>query len=437
MSFRVLLLAVVLPAALRAQMISFSGSYVLPPDDVAINYQRLSGRDPIAMLDRKLDDGELQLEYDPRHGFLRSVLKHLRIPESSQVLVFSKTSFQQHLIAPDRPRALYFGDDIYIGWVQGGEVLEITAVDPVQGAVFYTLEQRKSGLPKFIRRDECVQCHASPKTLGVPGHLVRSVFPDRDGFPLLQGGSFHTDHTSPMSERWGGWYVSGTHGKMRHMGNVVVTDREKPDQLNREAGANRASLKGLFNASPYLRPTSDIVSLMVLEHQAKMHNLLTRVSWEARMALSQQEAINRSLGEPIAHWGESTRRRIEGSAEVLLRYLLFTDEAPLESPVSGVSGFEEQFSRIGPTDPRGRSLRDFDLRRRIFRHPCSFLIYSDAFDSLPQPVLDVVYRRLWEILNADDTGKDFATLSRADRTAIREILLATKKNLPAYWYSKS
>jgi hypothetical protein len=433
MSVRVPGLLIILAPALGAQMISFSGSYVLPPDDVAIDYQRLSGRDPIARLDRKLDDGDIQLDYEPRNGFLRSVLKHLQVPESSQVLVFSKTSFQQHLIAPDRPRAIYFNDDVYIGWVQGGDVLEISAVDPVQGAVFYTLEQRRTGLPKFIRRDECVQCHASPKTLGVPGHLVRSVFPDRDGFPLLQGGSFHTDHSSPFSERWGGWYVSGTHGSMRHMGNSIVTDKEKPGQLDREAGANRASLKGLFNASPYLLPTSDIISLMVLEHQVKMHNLLTRVSWEARMALSQQEAINRSLGEPVSHWGESTRRRIEGSAEVLLRYLLFTDEAALASPVSGVSGFAEQFSRIGPTDPRGRSLREFDLRRRLFKYPCSFLIYSDAFDSLPRPVLDVIYRRLWEILNADDPGRDFAALSRSDRTAIREILVATKRNLPEYW----
>jgi hypothetical protein len=433
MKLAVWLLIPAFSAVSAGQVISFSGSYVLPPDDAAIGYQKLSGRDPIAKLDRKLDDGDAQLEYEPRNGFLRSVLKHLRVPESSQMLVFSKTSFQQHLIAPDRPRAIYFNDDVYIGWVQGGDVIEISAVDPVQGAVFYTLEQRKSGLPKFIRRDECVQCHASPKTLGVPGHLVRSVFPDRDGFPLLQGGSFNTDHASPLSERWGGWYVSGTHGDMRHMGNVVVADKEKPDVLDRDAGANRTSLKGLFNPSPYLRPTSDIVALMVLEHQVKMHNLLTRVSWEARMALSHQEAINRSLGEPIAHWGESTRRRIEGSAEVLLRYLLFTEEASLESPVSGVSGFADHFSRIGPTDPQGRSLRDFDLRRRIFKHPCSYLIYSHAFDSLPGPVLDVVYRRLWEILNAADPGKDFAMLSRTDRTAIRDILLATKKNLPEYW----
>jgi hypothetical protein len=200
-------------------------SLVLPGEDEAIGYYAPPKEDPVAQLQQRLDRGEVLLEYAPPGGYLLSVLKQLQIPVSSQVLVFSKTSFQQHRIAPETPRALYFNDSAYVGWVQGGDVVEVSAVDPERGGMFYSLDQRKSTKPKFIRREECLQCHASPKTLGVPGHLVRSVFPNWEGFPQLQAGSFLTDHSSPLKERWGGWYVTGTHGAQRHLGNVWVKFR--------------------------------------------------------------------------------------------------------------------------------------------------------------------------------------------------------------------
>jgi hypothetical protein len=408
-------------------------SYVLPVEHDAIQYLSPPKDDPVAQLQRHLNQGEAHLEFVSPSGYLLSVLKQLQVPLSSQMLVFSKTSFQQHHISPYNPRALYFNDNVYVGWVRGGDVIEVSAVDPNRGAMFYTLDQKRNGAPQFIRREECLQCHASPKTLGIPGHLVRSVYPDREGIPLLQAGSFLTSHNSPLKERWGGWYVTGTHGSQRHMGNVWSQDAEHPDRLDMDSGANLTSLKQRVDLSGYAGQDSDLVALMVLEHQAHMHNLLIKVNWETRLALSQQEAINQAMHEPMGHRSESTQHRIQAVVEELIQYLVFAEEAPLTEPVSGTSGFEREFAQAGPKDHLGRSLRHLDLKRRLFKYPCSFLIYSDAFDALPDAAKGLVYERLWEILSGRDQSPRFAGLSQSERQAVLEILLETKPGLPEYW----
>ena len=417
-----------------AQFPDLSGSFTFPLESDAIRYGVPAKRDPIAVLQKKLDAGQVQLSFDEKHGYLPAVLKALGVSQQTQMLVFSKTSFQFNRISPATPRALYFNDDVYVGWVQNGEVVEISAVDPERGAIFYSLDQRPSAKPRFERRDECLQCHASPRTLGVPGHLVRSVYSDNEGFPQTQAGGFVTDHRSPFAERWGGWYVTGTHGEQRHLGNVVVEDKSHPDRLRVEAGANIIDLKGLVDASPYLTRHSDIVALMVLEHQTRMHNLFTRVSYETKVALRSQTEMNKALGRPAAEWSDSTKRRIYSPAEVLLRYLLFVEEPEFLSPVRGTSGLEHSFASNGPRDSQGRSLRDMDLKRKTFRYPCSYLIYSEAFDAIPQPAKDYLLRRLWEVLTGKDNSPDFKSLRREDRQAVLEILRETKKGLPGFWY---
>jgi len=424
------------PALLPAQTqttLTLEGSFILPTEDSSINYNSGPLHDPITRLQQRLASGEAKLTYDSKHGWLESFLRELKVPVTSQMLVFSKTSLQINRIAPDTPRAIYFGDDIYVGWVQDGDVVEVSSVDPEKGAIFYSLNQRDAGKPVFTRRDECLQCHASPKTLGVPGHLVRSVYTGPDGFPLFQAGGFHTDDRSPFEERWGGWYVSGTHGSARHMGNVFALDRDHPEKLEVEKGANITNLKKLVNTEPYLSPYSEIVGLLVLEHQARMHNLITRVNYETRMALSQQDGMNKALGRPMTEWSDSTRRRIYGSAEVLLQYMLFTEESQLKAPVKGPTTFAVDFMKHGPKDSKGRSLRDLDLKTRIFRNRCSFIIYSDAFDALPKPALEYLYKRLYEVLTGKDQSKKFAALDAAERASILQILRETKKGLPDYW----
>jgi hypothetical protein len=312
--------------------------------------------------------------------------------------------------------------------------MEISAVDPEKGANFYTLSQQPAERPRFVRQTyECLQCHSSSLSRGVPGHIVRSVYPAPDGRPILRAGTFRTDHTSPLRERWGGWYVTGTHGAQRHMGNAVLGASEEPEDFDFERGANVADLRHEFETSSYLTPHSDIVALMVLEHQAQMHNLITQASFLTRIALEQEQVMNEALGRPAGPRTEPTRRRIRAAAEPLVGYLLFAGEASLTAPITGTSGFAEAFAARGPRDQRGRSLREFDLTRRLFRFPLSYIIYSEAFDALPPTVLEDVYGQLWAVLSGEDTRPDFAHLSAADRRAILEILRDTKEGLPPSW----
>ncbi len=391
--------------------------------------------DPVAKLQKRLERGEIDLEFEPNHGYLPSVLRKLGIPVSSQALVFSKTSFQRDLIFPHRPRAIYFNDSVYLGWVQGGTVLEVASMDPEQGTVFYTLDQDPKKPPKFARQGaECLQCHASGLTKGVPGVLVRSVYPDRNGQPILKAGAFNTDHSAPLKERWGGWYVTGTHGPSRHLGNSVFPDSDtRPEDFDFESGANLEMLAERFDTKPYLSPHSDIVALMVLEHQVQGQNLITGAGYQARIALHQQEMMGRILGESEDRPSKSTTRRFEYAARPLLKYLFLVDEPPLAAPVRGTSGFAEEFSRGGPRDRRGRSLRDLDLTRRLFRYPMSYLVHSAAFRGLPPAFKEHLLRRLWDILNGREPSDDFSRITDEDRVAILGILLDTQADLPDYW----
>lgn len=394
-----------------------------------INYGLTPAEDPVADLQARIDAGEAALEFDESHGYLRSVLKFLDIDPSSQVLVSSKTSFQLQKISPKQPRALYFNDESYVGWVQRGDVLEIMTTDPWQGEVFYTLEQERSERPRFLRdRGQCLTCHSSSRTHSVPGGLVRSVFIDSRGQPQLGSGTFNIDHTSPFEQRWGGWYVSGTHGAMRHMGNVVVNDSQV-DRIDRESGANRTDLSELFDVSPYLTPHSDIVALMVLEHQVQMQNHLTRANYEDRAASHYDEIMNDALQRPADFVSETTARRIAAAGDQLLKYMLFSEEFRLTAAVEGTSEFARQFASRGSRDRRGRSLRDFDLQTRLFKYPCSYLIYSPAFDRLPRGIRRYVAQRLHDVLTGRDHSPEFAHLSPADRQAILEILTETKPGL--------
>lgn len=400
----------------------------------AIGYATAEPSNVVTRLQERVARGEATLKYEEGIGWLRSVLRELGVDEKSQMLVFSKTSLQRSRIAPETPRAIYFNDDVYVGFCQGGEVVEVTAADPQLGAVFYTVDQEEPAKLSLTRQgDNCLICHASSAhTGGVPGHVVRSVFTDAGGFPVLSAGSYRTDQTSPLEERWGGWYVTGTHGDAKHLGNLIVRDKLRPETILPE-NLNVTSLAERFDTSAYLTPHSDVVALMVLEHQTATHNKLTASSFAAKRALWDEKVLDDAFRDGADEMRESTVRRINNAAEPLVEYLLFSGEAKLSAPVAGTSGFAESFAAKGPRDSKGRSLRAFDLQTRLFKYPCSYLIYSPAFDGLQQQVKDRVYLRLHEILISKDTTEKYAHLTPADRQAIREILLDTKPDLPDYW----
>lgn len=400
-----------------------------------IRYNSAPTSDPIARFQEQLDAGRVKLQHNPRNGYLASLLAALEIPVSSQALVFSKTSLQRDGISPRTPRAIYFDDEVYVGWVRDADLIEVAATDPALGPVFYTLDQR-ADKPAFVRQtDRCTQCHGASMTDDIPGLLVRSVHTDPTGTPVLIAGTSLTTDASPLEERWGGWYVTGTHGDRRHMGNVTAKNRDDDGPLDAEAGANVTNLSDRFDTSRYLTGHSDFVALLVLAHQAEAHNLLTRLNYQTQWALRDSLAINTALGKPgdNAALTASARRRIQSAGERLVEYLLFCDEELLTERVAGTSGFAEDFASRGPRDSRGRSLREFDLRTRLFRYPLSYLIYSPSFDNLPAEAKAYVYRRLWEILSGKDDGPPFKHLSTADRVAILDILRDTKPDLPAYF----
>jgi hypothetical protein len=395
-------------------------------DQEPINYSTATPTDEVAQLADRVDRGEVRLVWDADHGYLSSVLQHLGVSPSSQVLVFSKTSLQVSRITRRTPRAIYFSDNVYVGWVQRGDVVELSAADPQLGGTFYTLSQKPNDQP-VIRREtaHCLQCHSSSHTGRSPGHMVRSVYPDASGLPVYRLGTHLNDDTSPFEERWGGWYVSGTHGRQRHMGNAFIEDEKESEELNTEAAANVTDLSLLVNTAPYLTSHSDIVALMVLQHQTSMHNVLTAASHSGRLTARDALIMNEALQRSLDFESESTARRYASAAEKVVRGLLFCGEYPLTDTVCGTTDFAEEFAARGPVDTRGRSLRHLDLRTRLFRYPCSFLIYSDAFRQLPEGVRKIVWKRLDQILSGADTSPEFAHLTPDDRAAIQEILRDT------------
>lgn len=390
-----------------------------------IHYDSAPLNDPVTRLAAALEDGTAELAWDEQHGWLPALLESLQIDPQSQTLVFSKTSRQAPRIAPHRPRALYFNDDTYIGAVQGGEFLELAAVDARQGAIFFALDQDPSRSPRIVRKqDECLTCHATHHTQDVPGFLIRSVIPNPSGHPEYRLGTIRTDHSTPFTDRFGGWYVTGQHGAMRHRGNVTLANRME-NEIDREAGANLPSLPPQINRDRYLADGSDIVALMLLEHQSQMHNWITRASYACREALHYEQTMNRLLERPAGTPNESSRRRIERAASDLVRYLLFCDEYRLESPVRGAPDFQKTFESRGPRDSAGRSLRDLDLQTRLLKYPCSYLIYSESFLALPPEILTEVKGQMEEILEDESDSGDFSHLTPVDRKNLREILKET------------
>jgi hypothetical protein len=393
-------------------------------DDPAIKYSSAPVNNAVADVNRKLQEGAARLTFDGRSGFLRSALEALQIPVDSQLLVFSRLSLQGRRINEQNPRALFFNDRVALGWVRDGDVLEVAAHDQSNGVVFYTLEQRAdaaAGPPQFKRAFVCLGCHVTGNTLGVPGLLMFST--TRPEPTQFSGLPRHIDQNDPLRQRFGGWFVTGSTGSTPQMGNQAAAVDARPTR-------ELASVEGLFDAEGYPALSSDVVAHLVLTHQAGMTNLLTRAAWEAR-------AADPTLHPPFAATPEqeaSIAAVMNGIASEVVDYLLFVDEAKLTDRVRGASGFAERFSKGSPRDQKGRSLYELDLSQRLMKYPCSYLIYSPAFDALPPRAKDPIYKRLWEVLSGQAQDARYrSALSLADRRAIVEILRDTKKDLPAYF----
>jgi hypothetical protein len=396
-------------------------SIFLTRDHPAIEYTTRATHEAIDRLNESIQKGSVSLVFDePPRGYLVSVLKALDIPISSQTLVFSENSLQRSHISQRTPRAIYFNDTVAVAWAKGAETIEATALDSTQGVHFYSIPQKPGPKPQFIRRNaDCLQCHLLPQTYGVPGLLTMSVLPLSDNKNDYAQG-WEMDHRTPIEDRWGGWYVTGAQVPAKHLGNVAVLHVPK-SYVRADLAPKLTDASKAFDAAPYLSPQSDVVALMVLNHQTRMTNLLTRLGWQTRIAL--QDGAKAGVLPP----------HVRDTAYELVDYMLFVEEAPLPSPVRGGSSFAKDFPARGPRDGKGRSLRDFELTRRLFRYPCTYMIYTEAFDALPAPAKALVYERMWSILSGAVADAEYSKLSGADRRAIVEILHDTKPGLPEYF----
>ena len=387
-------------------------THMLEFEKPPINYSKAEPADPVSVVAKALRANRAAgwKSYDPKFGYLPAVLEVLGVPVTSQMLVFSKTSLQRNNINPSNPRALYFSDDVYVGFIPGAPEIEIAAVDPNVGTTFYTVNQDKDEPLRFRRTNDCLRCHASARSMGVPGFVLRSLNTQPSGEIDSSSETEKMSHCTPISQRWGGWYVTNAPADWVHRGN-------SPGKPTKDAGALKGLLNRVTASTNYPATGSSALPLLVHDHQTHMHNYITRLHMEGL--------------QRIADYGQV--KYLDNQIRAFLRYLLFTEEARLPSPVEASQDFILDFQKNAKRDSKGRSLKDMDLQTRLFRYPCSFLIDSDAFRKLPDPLRRLIMERLHMVLTGADTHLDFAAIPSKDRQAVLEILRETAPDLTVGW----
>ena len=379
-----------------------------------IRYSDTTPTDRLSLLAKKLE--ERKLAGQPGHGLkaLEFILAELDVPKESQVLVFSKTSLQNSRITPQNPRCLFFSENAYVGYVPGGAI-EAIVHDAVLGPVFYLVEPDKDGVLKVERdTNRCLSCHATSRTENVPGMLIRSVYAEENGHPILQLGTHDVAHETPLADRWGGWFVTGR-SSLPHLGNRVF----KEDSDLTPSSIPIKSVAGMVDVNSYLRPTSDVVSLLVLEHQVKMHNLLNAAAMNYRRSVYFMQTLN---PDADAAQGSAGEIAVSGAKDIV-DYLFFKDEADLGEGVEGDAGFQQAFVKRFPKTKDGESLAEFRLYGRIFKNRCSYMVYSEAFKGMPVALKQRVIARMKRVIAGDEEGFEYLKKSELER--IDTILSAT------------
>lgn len=384
------------------------------------NYWKATPQDPATVLHRRLEAKQTALaaDADPK-TFLRAYLGALKVPVSSQVLVFSKSSLQRTFVHGHNPRAMYFNEDTYVGWMPGG-LMEVTGIDPVLGGVFYIFEvpDKKETVPVFERRDSCLGCHAGGPTSFLPGLMVRSLFTGEDGRTFGEAGEHNGGHHTPFATRWGGWFVTGAPAEMKHLANVFTTR----SRVAQSAG----EMEKIMPAGTHLAPGSDVLAMLLHDHQCKAVNTFMEANYRVRTALHKAGG-----DKPVAERSipsDDIEMAREQAAKVA-RFLLFTDEVALPAPVAGEAAFKKDFALNRQADKTGRSLKDFELKTHLMKHRCSYMIYSAAFRGLPAAFQKLVFSDLRSALTIESKDSPAAHMPADERKAVHEILTAT---LPAY-----
>ena len=430
------LFALTFACSLTIVLVSLSVRAQSEPDyeRAPILYSASTPTNAVTRLQARLALGDVKLAGSEVHQ-LRTVLEALGVSPASQTLVFSRTSFQRTRIRPDQPRALYFSDSVYVGWVPGG-LVEITAIDPQLGPVFYslTLPGARSTAPAIVRDQDCLRCHGGAFVREIPGLFVRSLFVDAAGDPLLRHGTQIVDDETPFAERWGGWYVTGYHGTAPHRGNTISSEH-RDALVFAPAPARPDELSAFFDPSAYLQPTSDIVALLIAEHQMSVQNSFTRAGFAVRRMIDYQHSLQKTFHEPQTDEPayDSVKSVLNGAVQDVVDRLLFRAAAPLPPGIVGDPAFRAAFTAAAPRSQSGASLRDLQLGDSLFAQRCSYLIYSESFHALPDLLRHRILDRLDSALLARDPADRYAYIPADEKKRIREILLATHAEASARW----
>ena len=410
-----------------------SGQQAEPFEEPPINYSATQTNDRATAINALFQNRATEIRSMPAKKRLKWLLDEMGVPVESQLFVFSKTSLQRDLINPEAPRVLYFSDEAYVGWSPTG-AFEVAVFDAKLGATFYVFEPHATKAePLLARSGDCLLCHSRHEH--TPSLRTRSVFPDSNGEPLSGSGGSNIAPSTPLAERWGGWYVTGGRAPLEHRGNLTgkkIDDFEGPTAMPTR---NLASLEGVVDTRRYLLKTSDVIPLLMHDHQVHVHNVLSTAHQDARIALHRWPAMREILGLPAdAPPQGSCVVVFDSQAEKVLDALLCRDEAAW--PDGGLQGdgvFASAYAKARKPDAKGRSLRDLDLRFRLFRYRCSPLIYSQSFAALPKELRDIILLRLSAGLRAFPPSPSFGHLADDERVAIHEILTQTMAGLPAGW----
>jgi hypothetical protein len=391
--------ALVASSAPRVRAQQAVPDYELPE----IAYSKATPDDAVARLQRRIDAGELVFQGTGRE-LLLAVLKALHVPVESQTLVFSKTSLQKERISPETPRALYFSETVYVGWVPGG-LIEVAAIDPQLGPIFYHFKANDAPeVPKKFERDaSCMLCHGYFFIRDVPSLLALTGVPDKTGEFLARSDFDLVDDATRFEKRWGGWYVTGYTGTENHRGNAFGVSDGKTSRVV-PTSARPAQLSEFFDTSRYPAATSDAANLLILEHQIALYTTLIRAHQNARLA------------------PRLSRPSLE--TEVVDR-LLFRRAARLPEGIVKNGAFMRAFTADARRSAAGDSLKDLMLDGQLFRNRCSYLIYSEAFAALPAGLKTGIYRALYDALQNDDPASRYAYLEKAERRRIYDILMET------------
>lgn len=382
------------------------------------SYLDAQPKDRFAELQEKVQQGEVKLDTSNDKAFLSSLLEALNIPITSQIMVFSASSLQSEIINPRNPRSLYFNEDTYLGWVPGG-LVEIIAADPEMGPMFYVYDRLQPGgpVPGVQRSTKCMNCHAGNATRRLPGLIAESLLVSQAGSSLETYRRDVQGHQIPLEDRFGGWHLTGDHHLSSHKANVMGLAQ------NRKIEKTPVPPGQFSDLGLHLLPTSDILPHLIHEHQIGFENRLVYAIYTLR----QLKHENRGL------LGAAAKAEIEERAQEMARYIMFADEAKFPSRgITGDPAYAQDFLRDRKLTEAGLSLKDFDMRTRMFKHRCSYMLYTDTWKQAPKELKERIYYHMALYLR-DQPDAHHAHLAPAERMAVRGILKETMNDLPAWW----